>query len=89
MVTTLRPIRGEPLTFWHVAGDILWRGSPIVCLPITVHDADALRDLYACEVEAARLARDDAAEHVAVTLWLQLTEALTARDAWARAARAA
>lgn len=88
-MAVLRPLAGKPRTYWHVAGDILRRRAPAVCSPITLPDAEALRDLYACEVKAARLAGDDAAETAAVELWLQLTEAVTERDLWARAVRIA
>lgn len=73
----------RPLTFWHVAGDIIWNGGAR-CIAIEAEQARALRDTYEDEASAAFLARDMAAARVAAGLWAQLGAALDALDTWRR-----
>lgn len=75
-----------PLTFWHVAGDIIWRGDGR-CVPIEERQAEALREQYSTEARAAYLAGDREASAFATRLWLQLTEALDALALYRRVLR--
>ena len=73
----------HPLTFWHVAGDLIWRGDAR-CVPILEAQAQALRDLYEDEARAAYVARDMKAARHAANLWTELGNALDALDTWRR-----
>lgn len=84
----LKPLKGEPLTFWHVGGDILYRGlgthgAPL-CQPIDRQMADSLRDLYQDDVRACWEAGDVKSAQHAVQLWIQLTNAMDAQATWFR-----
>lgn len=77
----LKPLQSEPLTFWHVAGDILYLGTK---RPITREQAEGLRDIYADEAAAAAEAEDRRAAKHASKLWCQLTDALDSLDMYRR-----
>lgn len=85
----------RPLTFWHVAGDIIWRGNgrPV---PIDVRQAHGLRAIYRDETRAAYRSGDLETAAKAAGLWVELGRALdalatyrrlfAAPDPWAQAA---
>lgn len=81
-MSVLKPLKGEPLTFWHVAGDIIWRGDHPKA--INRQQADALRELYSDEARAAYRAGDMAASRAAAKLWIQITCATYGQDTWRR-----
>lgn len=76
------------LTFWHCAGDIIWRADRRPA-PIDAAMASSLRDLYAEEARAAFIARDLRAAKAAASLYRELTDALDALDRWRRIVGAA
>jgi hypothetical protein len=79
----LKPLQGRPLTFWHVGGDIIWRG-PDGCEPISRLQAEMLREEFS---QLARAFYRAGAMETSVrfaTLWLELTRALDAQDTWRR-----
>lgn len=80
---TLKPLEGEPLTFWHVGGDIIWRGDGR-CAAIERSQAETLRDIYVDECKAGWAARNRKASYLAAKLWTELTHAMDAQDTWAR-----
>jgi hypothetical protein len=82
------PPAERPLAFWHVAGDIIWRGDGRPT-PITERTAREMRDLFAEETAANFHAERQEAAVVSAGLWLQLTKALDALDGWRRAVTAA
>jgi hypothetical protein len=71
----LKPQTEGALTFWFVAGDIIWRGQPI-----SVWQAQNLRETYEAEAKACWLGRDIAAARRSAKLWGELTRALDALD---------
>lgn len=73
----------RPLTFWHVAGDIIWRGGTR-CTPITEEMARDLRDFFEEQARAAFLARDITAAKRAANHWTELGNALDALTEWRR-----
>lgn len=86
-MSVLKPHPGEPLTFWHVAGDIIWRGDGRPT-PISEADAVYLRELFSDEARAAYRAGAFGASAKAANLWMQLTKALDALALWRRVCRA-
>lgn len=81
MSAILKPLSAKPLTFWHVGGDILWRatGKPE---PIERRQAEALRDIYGDEADAAVTAdHDDTQAH---DLFMEVSRAIAAQDQWFR-----
>lgn len=82
MPSCLKPLKGEPLTFFHCAGDLIWRGAR--CTPIERQQAEALREIYADECKAGWLAPGRKASHHAANLWTELTLAMDAQDEWFR-----
>lgn len=82
-MSVLKPLQGEPLVFWHVGGEIVWRGDGR-CTPIDARQAEALRELYGDEADAAYCAGDRQASRCAAKLWVQLTHALDKHEQWKR-----
>lgn len=83
-MSTLKPLKGRPLTFWFCAGDIIWIGDERPT-PIDAAQVEPLRELYSDEARAATAARDPAAASHAARLWAELANAMTALDMWRRA----
>jgi hypothetical protein len=83
MPSCLKPLQGEPLVFFHVGGDVIWRGDGR-CTPIARAQAEALRELYGDEADAAYCCGDRRAAKLAGKLYLQITHAMDAQDAWKR-----
>ena len=81
-VIPLRPLPTKPgvKTYWHCAGT-LFHNAGGRGVPITVHEAHRLRDLYARE--AHRCHPSKLADHAAA-LFVELTQALDELDTWAR-----
>jgi hypothetical protein len=73
----------RPLTFWHVAGDVIYRadGRPMA---ISEDMALSLRATYRDECRAAYNARDFAEAAKTARLWCELGSALDALDMWRR-----
>lgn len=84
----IKPLKGEPLTFWFCGGELLWRGSshrglPLI-QPIDRFQAESLLDLYNDEAKAAWTANEMKVVRHATKMWRQLVEALDAHDGWTR-----
>lgn len=75
----LTPKTPDALTFWHVAGDIIWRGQPI-----SLWQAHRLREGYASEARSCWAERDIKAAGRSAKLWRELTNALDAFCDWSR-----
>lgn len=75
----LTPKAADALTFWHVAGDIIWRGQPI-----SLWQAQQLRETYEREVRSCWIGRDIKAAARSAKLWRELTNALDAFCDWSR-----
>lgn len=83
-MSMLKPLVGRPLTFWHVAGDIIWRGTGRP-LPINAQNVEPLLDLLQSEHDAAMRSGDRLPARRARRLFLELTDAVRARGLWRRA----
>jgi len=75
----LEPQDPDALTFWHVAGDVIWRGQPI-----SLWQAEQLRGTYETEAKSCWRARDVRAARRSAKLWRELTNALDAFCDWSR-----
>ena len=69
------------LTFWHVAGDIIWRANG---RPMAIHEIVALglRETFEDAARAGWRARDIKAARRAAALYVELTNALDALAQW-------
>lgn len=87
-MSILKPIKGKPLTFWFSGGEIIWHGATksgaANPTPITRQMAEDMRELFQEDVTACWTAGDHEAARHAVQLWVQLTAAMDAQDAWKR-----
>lgn len=69
------------LTFWHVAGDVIWRGDGR-CAPIHDQNIQGLLDIFDCEMRAASAAnKTESACHFG-ELFVQLSKARDERNLW-------
>lgn len=73
----------HPLTFWHCAGDIIWRGDGRWAA-VTEFQARSLRDEFKTACRAAYNAGDFAPAAKAARLWMELGNALDALATWKR-----
>lgn len=72
------------LTFWHVAGDIIWRGDERP-QPIEAEQVRGLMAIYRDEVKAAHLAGEHDVADRAQALLQQLYDASGALKMWRQA----
>lgn len=72
------------LTFWHVAGDIIWRGDERP-QPIEAEQVRGLMAIYRDEVKAAHLAGEHDLADRAQALLQQLHDANAGLGQWQRA----
>lgn len=77
---------GLPLTYWHVAGDIIWRGEGKP-QPIPADEARDARERLSQQARLAFRRGDRETSKACAALWLELTKALDALDLYQRAMR--